>query len=501
MSHIRTRFAPSPTGFLHVGGLRTALYSYLLAKKHGGQFLLRIEDTDQKRLTPESVENIIDSLRWAGIDFDEGPGKGGPCGPYVQSERLELYKKHAQELIDKNLAYYCFCSTERLESVRQRQMALKLPPAYDRHCRDLSKEEVAKRLAENQPYVIRMKIPLEGEIVFEDLIRGKISFNYKTVDDQVIIKSDGFPTYHLAVVVDDHYMEISHVIRGEEWLPSTPKHILLYQYFGWQAPLFAHLPLLLNPDKSKLSKRQGDVSVDDYRNKGYLPEALVNFIALLGWNPGDTRELFTLEQLTHEFSLDHVGKAGAIFNIEKLQWFNQQYIIHLSEQTILDYVAPLFEQKGWHLDATQPSGRYPTKKGQELRVSPEYAAQVVALLKERAVTLPDFVSQGEYFFVAPTTFDPKGIEKSWKPPVVGYLEELTRLFSILPEFNAHTLEHTVREYATQNNLKIGVLFAPIRLAITGVTQGPSVFMIMQVLGKEKSLARLAYALKTLAQSI
>jgi len=487
MSQIRTRFAPSPTGYLHVGGLRTALYNYLFAKKNNGEFLLRVEDTDQ----------IMDNLRWTGIDFDEGPGKGGPCGPYTQSERLEIYAQHAQELIKKEHAYYCFCSSERLENVRQRQMALKLPPAYDRHCRDLSKEEVAKRLSEKQPHVIRMKIPLEGEMRFIDEIRGPISIAYKAIDDQVLMKSDGFPTYHLAVVVDDHLMKISHIIRGEEWLPSTPKHVLLYQYFGWQTPLFAHLPLLLNPDKSKLSKRQGDVSVDDYRAKGYLPEALINFIALLGWNPGDTRELFTLEQLVHEFSLERVGKAGAIFNIEKLQWLNQQYIMHMSNEKLLTHVAPLFEQKGWHIDTAAPNGQYPVRSNGQLNVSPEYAKSVIGLLKERAVTLPDFVSQGEYFFSAPQTFDQKGVEKSWTPETIGHIEKLTKLFSILPIFEASALEQTVRDYAAQNELNTGKLFAPLRLAITGVTQGPSVFMTMHVLGKEESVARLEYALKNI----
>ncbi|CUT08327.1 glutamyl-tRNA synthetase, partial [Candidatus Kryptonium thompsonii] len=278
---IRTRFAPSPTGFLHVGGLRTALYNYLFAKKHNGQFILRIEDTDQTRIVPGAIENLIETLHWAGIEFDEGPNKGGPYGPYIQSQRLELYRKHAQELIEKGYAYYCFCSPERLEKMREEQIKLKQQPRYDGTCRRLSQEEVKKKLDEGIPKTIRMKIPEWGELTFHDLIRGDVTINFKTLDDQIILKSDGFPTYHLAVVVDDHYMKISHVIRGEEWLPSTPKHILLYEYLNWKKPQFAHLPLLLNPDRTKLSKRQGDVAVEDYRAKGYLPEAIVNFIALL----------------------------------------------------------------------------------------------------------------------------------------------------------------------------------------------------------------------------
>jgi glutamyl-tRNA synthetase len=282
---VRTRFAPSPTGFLHVGGLRTALYNYLFAKKHNGQFILRIEDTDQTRIVPGAVENLIETLKWAGIEFDEGPFKGGPFGPYIQSQRLELYHKHALELVEKGYAYYCFCSPERLEKMRQEQIKLGQPPKYDGTCRRLTSDEVKKKLDEGLPKTIRMKIPEWGELKFNDLIRGDVTINFKVLDDQILLKSDGFPTYHLAVVVDDHYMKISHVIRGEEWLPSTPKHILLYDYFQWEKPYFAHLPLLLNPDRTKLSKRQGDVAVEDYRAKGYLPEAVVNFIALLGWNP------------------------------------------------------------------------------------------------------------------------------------------------------------------------------------------------------------------------
>ncbi|GJQ21423.1 MAG: hypothetical protein HBSIN02_17780 [Bacteroidia bacterium] len=294
---VRVRFAPSPTGYLHVGGLRTALYNYLFARRNNGTFVLRIEDTDQSRKVEGAVENLIETLRWAGIEYDEGPGREGDCGPYTQSQRLAIYEEHARKLIDTGHAYYCFCSPERLEQVRQKQIAMKLPPAYDRHCRDLPIDAVRRRREAGEATVIRMKVPVGGETTFEDLIRGTVTIAHKVLDDQVIVKSDGFPTYHLAVVVDDHLMNISHVIRGEEWLPSTPKHIMLYQYFGWEVPRFAHLPLLLNPDKTKLSKRQGDVAVEDYRKKGYLKEAIINFVAFLGWNPGDEREIFTLEQL------------------------------------------------------------------------------------------------------------------------------------------------------------------------------------------------------------
>jgi len=471
MNTIRTRFAPSPTGYLHVGGLRTALFSYLLAKKHGGQFLLRIEDTDQTRLVPGAIENMIDSLNWAGIEFDEGPGKDGGHGPYVQSERLSLYKAHAEQLLAHGYAYYCFCSSERLDAMRAEQVAKKLPPAYDKLCRNLTPEEVATKKSSHSYSVVRMKVPLEGEMTFNDLIRGPVTFGYKNVDDQVLIKSDGFPTYHLAVVVDDHFMNISHVIRGEEWLSSTPKHILLYQYFGWQAPQFAHLSLLLNSDRSKLSKRQGDVAVEDYKKKGYLPEALVNFVAFLGWNPGDTREIFSMQELIHDFSLAGVSKAGAIFNVEKLDWLNGQYIQRMSGVQLLQRVKPLLEEQGL------------TPKDDA------YLASALELLKERVTILPDFLSNGAYFFAAPTTYDEKIVAKTWKPETAQTLADLSALFDSLTSFDAAAIEAVMREYASHKNISMGSIIQPLRLAISGVGQGPAVYQIAALLGKEEVIAR------------
>jgi len=471
MTTIRTRFAPSPTGYLHVGSLRTALFSYLLAKKHSGQFLLRVEDTDQTRLVPGAIENMIDSLNWAGIEFDEGPGKDGGHGPYVQSERLSLYKEHAEYLLAHGHAYYCFCSSERLDAMRAEQVAQKLPPAYDKLCRNLTPEEVAAKKASHSHSVVRMKVPLEGEMTFNDLIRGPVTFGYKNVDDQVLMKSDGFPTYHLAVVVDDHFMKISHVIRGEEWLSSTPKHILLYQYFGWQAPQFAHLSLLLNSDRSKLSKRQGDVAVEDYKKKGYLPEALVNFVAFLGWNPGDTREIFSMQELIHDFSLAGVSKAGAIFNVEKLDWLNGQYLQRMSGVELLQRVKPLLEEQGLatHDDA--------------------YLAAALDLLKERVTVLPDFLSNGAYFFAAPTTYDEKIVAKAWKPETAQALADLSALFTELPSFDAAAIEAAMREYATHKSIGMGSIIQPLRLAISGVGQGPAVYQIAALLGKEEVIAR------------
>ncbi len=475
---VRTRFAPSPTGYLHVGGLRTALYAYLLAKKNNGTFILRIEDTDKTREVPGAIENIIKTLDWAGITYDEGPDKPGVSDTYIQSQRLSIYKKHAEQLVEQGHAYYCFCSPERLDAVRKAQQAAHLPPAYDRHCRDLSKEEVSQRIAAGEKHVIRMKVPLEGQMTFSDIIRGDVTFQYKVVDDQVIIKSDGYPTYHLAVVVDDHEMQVSHVIRGEEWLPSTPKHILLYQYLGWQAPLFAHLPLLLNPDRSKLSKRQGDVAVEDYRAKGYLPEALVNFIAFLGWNPGDEREIFSMDALIKEFTLERVGLAGAVFNVEKLNWLNQQYIMKSSTDYLLSLVKPLVDKKGWI-------------------TSDEYLKEVINLMKDRAVVIPDFVELTEFFFNAPTIFDEKAKAKCWSSETVGYLKTLAERYAQLPVFDAASTEQTLRAYAQELGVSAGKLLLPLRLALTGVSQGPSLFHFIEIIGKEETLKRLAFAVENL----
>lgn len=477
-SSVRTRFAPSPTGYVHVGGLRTALYAYLMAKKHNGSFLLRIEDTDKTREVPGSIENIIKTLEWAGITYDEGPGKPGICDTYIQSERLPIYRKYAEQLIEQGHAYYCFCSPERLDLVRKQLQAAHLPPAYDRSCRDLSKEEVDRRIAAGEKYVIRMKVPLSGEITFNDAIRGVVTIQYKVVDDQVIIKTDGFPTYHLAVVVDDHEMQVSHVIRGEEWLPSTPKHLLLYQYFGWEAPIFAHLPLLLNPDRSKLSKRQGDVAVEDYRAKGYLPETLVNFVALLGWNPGDTREIFSLEELVNEFSLERVGHAGAVFNVEKLNWMNQQYIAKSGTEYLLSLVKPLLEEKQW--------GTF----------SDDYIKKMVDLMKDRAVLLPDFVELTEFFFRAPTTFDQKFQAKCWTPETNAYVTTLAKRYEQLEVFDAASAEKTLRDYASELGIPAGKLLLPARLAVTGVGQGPSLFHFIEIIGQQETVKRLIYAGQT-----
>lgn len=476
MDTFRTRFAPSPTGFVHVGSLRTALYCYLLAKKFNGTFVLRIEDTDQTREVEGAVENLINVLKWAGIEFDEGPVQGGAYGPYVQSERLDIYHKYAKQLIEQGHAYYCTCSPERLEQLRARQVAAKLPPAYDRHCRNLNLVPQP-----GQPHVIRLKVPLDGEITFYDLIHGNITFSYRNVDDQVLIKSDGFPTYHLAVVVDDHLMNITHIIRGEEWISSTPKHILLYHYFGWELPQIAHLALILNPDRSKLSKRQGDVAVEDYRAKGYLKEALINFVALLGWNPGDTRELFLMDDLIKEFSVERIGKSGAVFNIEKLRWMNEQHIRMKSDEELLAMLKPIIEQRAL--------GNY----------SDAYLLAIIALMKERVTFVSDFIDNCLYFYQDPIVFDPAARAKNWTNETGPRLQSFADRCRQLETFDAASIEQELRKEADMQQISAARLIHPLRLAVSGVSVGPSLFHILELLGKETVLRRIDFALKTMAE--
>ncbi len=472
---IRTRFAPSPTGFLHVGGLRTALYNYLFAKQNQGHFVLRIEDTDQRRKVAGAVENLIATLDWAGVKPDEGPNLGGKFGPYVQSERLELYRKYADELLEKGHAYYCFCSAERLQKLKEWQTAHKIPPRYDNHCRNLTPAEVQARLAAGEEHVIRLKVPIDGTVVVNDLIRGQVTFPVGLVDDQVLIKSDGFPTYHLANVIDDHLMHISHVIRGEEWLPSTPKHVLLYQYFGWELPQFAHLSLLLNPDKSKLSKRQGDVAAEDYRRKGFLPEALINFLALLGWNPGDDREIFSIEDLIKEFSLERVSKSGAIFNIEKLTWMNSLYIRKLEPEQLLKAARPYLPVTGNWSDAKILAALITVKDGLNTlaEVTPKTAFYFTECLAYNSPDIQEFLvtSQG-----------------------VAVLTALIPLVRSETNFGSETFVAHVKTVQKMTGIKGRPLWMAVRAALTGESHGPEIHHITGVLDRETCLARLEAAL-------
>jgi len=478
----RVRFAPSPTGYLHIGGLRTALYNYLYAKNQNGKIILRIEDTDRKRFVEGAVENLIDTLTWAGINFDEGPEIGGNFAPYYQSERLDLYKQHADKLISDGKAYYCFCTPERLQQLKEEQQKQKLPQAkYDKHCLQLSKNDIEEKLKSNIPFVIRLNVQPDQKIIFKDVIRETVEFETNNIDDQVLIKSDGFPTYHLANVVDDHLMQITHVIRGEEWLSSTPKHIILYDYFGWEKPVFAHLPLLLNPDKSKLSKRQGDVAVEDYREKGYLKEALINFVALLGWNYGDDKEVYEIDELIKKFSLERVHKAGAVFNIEKLNWLNFEHLRKKSDEEVLKMLRD--EIKKSELD--------------NLKFSDDYLLKVIAAMKERVQFVKEYLSKSPYFFKAPESYEEQNLKKRWKEDSTQLLADLKKRFEKLNNPVKEDFEISLDELATELNVGKGKLVHPLRIAVSGVGEGPGIFDIVSIIGKEETLVRINTTLSIL----
>jgi len=480
---IRTRFAPSPTGYLHIGSLRTALFAYLFAKKNNGQFLIRIEDTDRERFVEGSLQNILDSFDWANITIDEGVllEKGeitqkGDKGPYIQSERLEIYQKYIKELLEKGHAYHCFCSKERLDEMRKHQEENKLATGYDGYCRNLTKKEVILKLEAGEKFVIRMKMTKEGITIIDDLIRGKVEFKNELIDDQVLIKADGFPTYHFAVVVDDHLMEITHVIRGEEWLASTPKHINLYKMFGWEAPEFAHLSLLINEKKQKLSKRHGDVSVVDYVKKGYLPEAFVNFIAFLGWNPGDDREFFNLEELEKEFDFAKVGKAPAVFNIEKLNWYNKQYIMKMEPAEL-----------------AKKCERFYTEKN--IDFSNYDLSKIVSLEQGRANTLVDIVENTGFVFSLPK-YNPEMLiwKKSDRDTTKVNLEKTIEFLSNLEgEWSRENLESSILAWIKEQGLGNGDVLWPMRVALSGLQNSPGPLEIAGVLGKEETLVRMKQA--------
>ncbi|MFH2063235.1 MAG: glutamate--tRNA ligase [bacterium] len=487
MNKVRVRFAPSPTGFLHVGGLRTALYDSLLARKNGGAFILRIEDTDQTRLVEGGVENIIRTLQWAGIEPDEGPyldsdgtvRQRGNFGPYVQSERLDIYRKYVDQLIEGGQAYRCYCTSERLEDMRERQRSEGGQTMYDRHCRGLD-DEACKRLeSEGRPFVVRLAVPTEGVTGWDDLIRGRVEIANSQIDDQVLMKSDGFPTYHLAVVVDDRLMGITHVLRGEEWCPSTPKHILLYQAFGWPQPEYAHLPLLLNKDRSKLSKRQGDVAVEDYKKKGYLPEALVNFVALLGWNPSGDREIYSVDELVSSFDLNKVNRGGAVFDLEKLDWMNSEYIKSCSEDDLAERAMPFFEAAGFSDRAA--------------------IVKAVRLEKNRVKTLAEMPERLTFIFVDP---DPDSQRLPWKKSTPEIAKDrLTGLRDFLSSLDVKDfdsregLEKTVLEMIVERGWTNAETLWPMRVALTGLAASPGPFEVAWAIGREATLRRIDSAIE------
>ena len=502
MSKVRVRFAPSPTGPLHLGGVRTALYDYLFAKNQGGDFVLRIEDTDTARYVEGAEEYIMQSLEWCGIIPDESPKHGGNYGPYRQSERRDIYDKYTEEILKTDYAYIAFDTPEELEKVRAEYEAKGEVFSYNHltrnHLRNsvsLSKEEVQALLEAKVPYVVRFKMPIDRTINLEDIIRGKSSVNTNTLDDKVLVKNDGMPTYHFANIIDDHEMEITHVIRGEEWLPSMPLHVLLYEAMGWNAPEFAHLSLILKPEgKGKLSKRDGakfgfpvfpmnfyDEATGEtykgYKEEGYLPEAFVNFLALLGWSPSDDKEILTLEEMASEFDLHKVHKAGARFSKEKAEWFNHQYLQKKSNEEVLAIFKNLDESKN-------------------INLSDEKLLKIISLMKERATFVKDIYSQGKFFFEAPTSYDEKAVKKAWNDETASIMTELTEKL-INTEFNADVLKEEIHHFVEEKGLGFGKVMMPLRLSLVGELKGPDVPDLLEILGKQESLARIKAIIENL----
>lgn len=504
MNKVRVRFAPSPTGPLHMGGVRTALYNYLFAKKHGGDFLLRLEDTDQTRFVPGAEQYILDALSWCKIEVDEGLGKGGDLGPYRQSERKPMYRQYADLLLEKGHAYYAFDTPDELDQMRERMKNAGVPsPQYNAVVREtmqnsltLSDDEVRQRLDRGDSYVIRIKMPRNEEVRIQDIIRGWVVVNTTNLDDKVIFKSDGMPTYHLANVVDDHLMQISHVIRGEEWLPSAPLHVLLYQFFEWDCPHFAHLPLILKPDgNGKLSKRDGDrlgfpvfptewtspetsETSSGYREEGYFPEAFTNMLAFLGWNPGTAQEIFSMDDLVETFTLDRVGKAGAKFDFDKTKWFNQQYLRAKDGEAL----AAMLSASVADAQATDQG----------------FLAEVCELMKERATFINDIWDSSQFFFTPPTNYDEKTRRKKWKENTPEILNSIIELFSSISDFSAEQIEAQFKSHLEKNEWGLGMVLPTFRLSVTGLGMGPSMFSISALLGKDEVISRIKTAIDTLS---
>ena len=506
MSNVRVRFAPSPTGPLHVGGVRTALYNYLFAKKHKGVFILRIEDTDQTRYVANAEKYITDALDWCRIPFDEGPGKNEKFGPYRQSERKELYREYANTLIKKGKAYYAFDTSDELNAHRKQHEETGKTFIYNWHNREkgrlvnsliLTEQATKKRIENGDNYVIRFKTPQDETLILKDEIRGSITIGTNTLDDKVLFKSDGMPTYHLANIVDDYLMKISHVIRGEEWLPSMPLHVLLYNAFGWDAPKFAHLPLILKPiGKGKLSKRDGDklgfpvfplaytneetggVSLG-YKESGYFSDAFINMLSLLGWNPGTEQELFSIEELITTFDLSRVSKSGAKFSLDKTNWFNQQYLQKKTDAELALLFSVILKNK-------------------KIKSSEGYVEKVVSLIKERAVFVKDFWSLSSYFFKTPEDYDEKASKKQWKEGTSALMNELIKVLTSIDDFSSKTIEETVKSWISSKEIGFGKIMQPLRLAIVGEMKGPHLFDIIDMIGKDEAVLRIKKIIKTLS---
>jgi glutamyl-tRNA synthetase len=475
---VRVRIAPSPTGYPHIGTFRTFLFNWLFARRHGGRFVIRIEDTDRERLIPDAVEKLVEAVRWFGLDWDEGPEVGGAFGPYVQSERLPLYHEHVDRLVREGKAYRCYCSSERLTALREEQQARKEPPGYDRLCRGLSEAERAEREASGAPSVVRFAVPLEGSTTFQDVIHGEITWENRVLDDFVILKSDGYPTYHLAHLVDDHLMDISHVLRGDEWISSTPRHVLLYQALGWEPPVFAHLPAILGPDRKKLSKRHGPTGIEAFQTAGYLPEAMINYLALCGWSSGTDDEVLSLPELVEQFSLDRVNKTGAIFDHDKLDWFNGIYIRSLAPEDLARRIRPVLGDAVAGVDES-------------------YLAQVAALIQDRLRTLSDAPELSEFFLSDNLEYDAATLVRQGMTPesTRDALARALAMAETVQPFAHEDLEAAYRDLTQDLGLKTNQLFMSIRIAVTGRTATPPLFETMEVLGRQRVVQRLRTAME------
>jgi glutamyl-tRNA synthetase len=477
-NNVRVRFAPSPTGYPHLGNIRTALFNWVFARHNKGVFILRIEDTDVARMVGGATDVIIESLRWLGLDWDEGP--------YFQSQRLELYREAADRLLKQGSAYRCYCSPERLQSMRQEQIRRKQPPGYDRLCRELTPEACAKKEAGGTVPVVRFKSPTDGQTSFNDLLRGQIVFEDSTLDDFILLKSDGYPTYHLANIVDDHFMEISHVLRADEWLSSTPRHVLLYEALGWQPPQFAHLPMILGPDRSKLSKRHGATSISEYKEQGYLPEAMFNFLTLLGWSLDDKTELLTKDEIVENFSLERISRTAAVFNKDKLEWMNGVYIRSLSPDELTRRAMPFLDE-GLPLDIKRP-------------LDTGYIRGIMPLVQERARTLAEVPQLSDFFFTDELEYDAGLLlGKVNKDEATRILKRSAAAMSDIINWDASSLEAVFRPLADELKLKTGVFFSLLRVAVTGKTATPPLFQTMDVLGRDRCLKRLKAAVKKISQ--
>jgi glutamyl-tRNA synthetase len=476
---VRVRFAPSPTGYLHVGGARTALFNWLFARRHGGVFVLRIEDTDVERSSEEMVTGILDSLRWLGLDWDEGPEVGGVHGPYFQSQRLDRYRAMAETLVASGAAYYCYCDPEQIKARREAAQSRGEAWEYDRTCLALPAAEIARREAAGTPRAIRFRMP-EGETTFTDLVHGPIAFAHEHIEDFVVLRSDGHPTYHLSVVVDDIDMRITHVVRGDDHVSNTPKQVLLYRAFDVPLPAFAHVPLILGPDRRRLSKRHGATSVGEYERQGYLPEAMFNFLALLGWSPGDDREIFTRGELVAAFTLEGINSANAVFNPEKLEWFSGEHAARLPLDELARRVEPDFRAAGLWRDEFAGPGR-------------PWFLRVLELLRPRCRRLTEFAEAARYFVEDPAAYDESAARKHFTPGTAGHLEALARAFDALGAFDPPSLEACLRELAARRGTKAAPLIHATRLAVTGRGASPGLFEVLELVGRERTVARLREA--------